>query len=85
MPEITYPEYDFSFVIEQVLFEQGTLLVKYMPVNTALTSYTYNIPILPTLDMSNLKEYVKQWAPNDRWFAQETILNNGDTLLGATS
>jgi hypothetical protein len=85
MPEITYPEYDFSFVIEQVLFEQGTLVVKYMPVNTQLTSYTYNIPILPTLDMSNLKEYVKQWTPNDRWFAQEIILNNGTTLLGATS
>lgn len=85
MAEIIYPEYDFSFVVEQLLFEQGTMVVKYTPTNTTLTSYSYSIPILPTIDMANLKEYVKEWAPKDRWFAQEFILNNANTLMGASA
>lgn len=80
---IQYPQYDFTFEIVQTLFEQGTVIVKYIPVNTNLTNYEYNVPILPTFDTNNLKEYFKQWVPNDRWFAQETILNNTN-LVGVT-
>lgn len=85
MAEIVYPDYDFTFVVEQLLFEQGTMIVKYTPTDTRLTAYSYNIPILPDIDPNNLKEYVKTWAPRDRWFAQETILDSGDALLKAAS
>lgn len=85
MAEIVYPEYDFTFVVEQLLFEQGAMIVKYIQTDTRLTAYSYNIPILPDIDANNMKEYVKTWAPRDRWFAQETILNSGDALLKATS
>ena len=78
-----FPKHDYTYSIEQLLFEQGTMLVKYMPVNTALPSVTINIPIWPGLDLNNMKPYLDNWAPNDKWFAQEMILNNGDSLLGA--
>lgn len=85
MTEPIYPDYDFTFVVEQLLFEQGSMIVKYIPVDTRLTSFSYNIPILPDIDLNDMKNYVKTWAPKDRWFAQEMILNNENTLLGANA
>lgn len=83
MIQNTFPQYDFTFEILETRFEQGTINVRYIPVNTNLTNYEYNIPILPTFDPNNLKEYLSQWTPNDRWFAQETILNHSN-LVGTT-
>jgi G:T/U-mismatch repair DNA glycosylase len=83
MTDNEYPKYEFTFEILQTLFEQGTIHIKYTPLNTNLTVYEYNIPILPNFDPNNLKQYVAQWAPNDRWFAQETILNHTN-LIGTT-
>lgn len=78
----TFPEIEYTFTVEQVLFESGTILVKYMPVNESLASITYNIPIWPDMDLNNLKPHVNRWAPFDRWYAQSLILTSGNTLLG---
>lgn len=83
MTELEYPHYEFTFEILETKFEQGTIQVKYTPVDTSLTVYEYNIPILPSFDVNNLKVYVSQWAPNDRWFAQKTIIANVN-LVGVT-
>lgn len=76
MAEIIYPQYDFTFEILSSSFETGTLTVKYIPVNTDFTTFEYIVPILPSFDITNLKAYVLEWCPNDRWFAQETILSS---------
>lgn len=80
----TFPKYDYTYTVEQLLFEQGTMVVCYKPVNQTLISITYNVPIWPGLDLTNMKTYLDNWAPNDKWFAQETILNSGNNLLGTT-
>jgi len=80
-----FPKYEYTFIIEQLLFEQGTMLVKYMPVKETLISVTYNIPIWPGIETSEIKIYVDKWAPHEKWFAQETILSMGSNLLGVKS
>jgi len=83
MATIVFPNYDFTFVIEQLLFEQGSMVVKYTPTDVRLTSISYAIPLLPTIDFNNLKAYVAEWAPKDKWFAQQTILESSNQLLNA--
>lgn len=77
-----FPKYEYTFTIEQLLFEQGTMLVCYKPVNETLISVTYNVPIWPGHDLANMKPYLDNWAPHDKWYAQETILTTGNNLLG---
>lgn len=83
LPE--FPKYEYSYQVMQLLFEQGTMVVKFLPTNPDLMSITYNIPIWPEMDLQNLKPYLDKWAPNDKWFAQELILNNGNNLLGSAT
>lgn len=83
MTTLVYPEYEFTFVIEQLLFEQCSMVVKYTPVDARLTSISYAIPIQPTLDLADLKTYVSQWAPKDKWFGQQMILEHENVLLNA--
>lgn len=80
----SFPEIEYTFTIEQLLFESGNLLVKYTPVDTTLTSITYSIPIWPDMDLNNMKPHVNKWAPFDRWYAQSLILTAGNTLLGSS-
>lgn len=75
-----FPVIDYTFEIKQTLFEMGTIIVKYTPVDERLTAIEYNIPIWPTMDLNNLKPYVDQWAPYDKWYAQGLILDNPETL-----
>lgn len=83
MSTVVFPEYEFTFVVEQLLFEQGAMIVKYTPSDERLTSIKYTIPMLPTMDVNNMKSYVTEWAPRDKWFAQQMILENGEKLLNA--
>lgn len=77
-----FPKYDYTYVIEQLLFDQGTMLVKFTPTDIRLAPVTYNIPIFADIDVNNIKPYLDNFAPNDKWFAQDTILNHGSTLVG---
>jgi hypothetical protein len=78
----TFPEIEYNFSMEQLLFESGSILVKYTPVDERLTSITYNIPIWPDMDLNNMKPHVNRWAPFDKWYAQSLILTAGNTILG---
>lgn len=85
MDSVIFPTYDFTFVVEGLLFEQGAMTVKYTPTDTRLTSITYTIPIQPDININNLKPYVAKFAPNNKWFAQEIILNNSSSLINASA
>lgn len=77
-----FPTIEYTYKVEQLLFEQGTMLVKYIPNDITLTSIVYNIPIMPNMDINNLKSYLNTWAPFDKWYAQSVILSQGKALLG---
>jgi len=79
----TFPDYEYTFEVEQFLFDQGTMLVNYKPKNKNLMSVKYNIPIWPGMDVNNMKPYLDNWAPKEKWFAQEKILElNNITIKG---
>jgi hypothetical protein len=77
-----FPAIPYSYKVEQLLFEQGTMLVKYLPDDVSLPSVTYNIPIWPDMDVNDLKPYVDKFAPYDKWYAQSLILKAGNLILG---
>lgn len=80
--EQTFPQFDYTFTIQQLLFDQGTMLIKYLPTNTALSAIVLNVPIWPSMDMNDMKTYLDNFAPNEKWFAQQIILNHSDQLIG---
>lgn len=80
--EQTFPQFDYTFTIQQLLFDQGTMLIKYLPTNTALSAIVLNVPIWPSMDMNDMKTYLDHFAPNEKWFAQQIILNHSDQLIG---
>jgi hypothetical protein len=79
-----FPTYDYTFTVEQLLFDQGSMAVRYLPVDVNLSAIVLYLPIWPSLDLADMKTYTDHFAPNDKWFAQETILNHGNTLTGTT-
>ena len=85
MTEPNFPDYDFTFVIEQLLFERGIMVVKYTPVDNTLTSISCTVGIWPDMDINNLKPYLAKWAPKDKWYAQEMILKHGHILTNSQS
>ena len=76
-----FPSREYTFIVKEILFERGTLLVQYIPSDVNLTSVTYNIPIWPDIDVNNLGPYVDRWAPLGAWYAQTVILEHGSTLI----
>lgn len=77
-----FPEYEFTFTITKMLFESGQLEVIYKPVDERFTNFTLAIPVPSDFDPSNPRASVELWAPHERWFAQEMILANEQSLLG---
>jgi hypothetical protein len=84
-PEYNFPKYEYTFTIQSLHFDQATMLVEYSPVDTRFTKLSYAIPILANFDPANLTEYVSNWAPYNKWFAQEMLLTHGDNLVGANT
>lgn len=80
--EQTFPKFDYTFTIQQLLFDQGTMLIRFLPTNTALSAIVLNVPIWPSMDMNDMKTYLDNFAPNEKWFAQQIILNHSDQLIG---
>lgn len=81
--EIVFPEYEFNYEVVSLHFEVAQFNVLYKPVDPRLTNIELSLPILPNMDLNDLKPYVKMFAPNDRWYAQLVILDNSSKLLGA--
>lgn len=81
--QLNFPKYDFSFKVLGLHFDAGTMLVKYTPTDIRLSSVDLAILIDATFDMTDLKGYVAKYAPNDKWFAQDMILQHESTLIGA--
>lgn len=79
-PEMS--KYEYTYKVVSIAFESATMLVEYTPVDVKYTTITYNLPILATFDINNVKAYVDQFAPHEKWYAQDMILQHGDTLLG---
>lgn len=79
-----YPTYDYTFKILNLFFDKASMAVKFIPTNTSLTAFEFALPIRPEMDVNNLKPYLDNFAPNDRWYAQEVILANSNTLMGNT-
>jgi hypothetical protein len=77
-----FPVYDYTFTVEQLLFDQGTMLIRYLPVDETLSAIVLNIPIWPSMDLNDLKTYTGHFAPNDKWYAQKMILNHSSQLTG---
>lgn len=81
--DTNYPQYDFTYKVLNTYFDSGSILVEFTPTDTKLPSMTYNIPIDASFDVNNMKEYLKKYAPYEKWFAQEIILQHGDILTGS--
>jgi hypothetical protein len=84
-PEFNYPKYEYTFEVTNTFFESGTFEVKYMPKKETLMSVSYTLPILATFNVTDIGSYVDNWAPHDRWFAQEFIIKNENLMKGAIS
>jgi hypothetical protein len=82
-----YPEYAYTFNVLAINAQSGNanIVVNYIPENKNLTNITLKIPILPNLNPNNMAEYVEQWVPYQKWFAQETLLNYESILLSANT
>lgn len=81
--EFNFPQYEYTHEIVALMFESGAVEVKYIPQDTRFTIFTFIIPLLPTFDPSNVSEYFKQWAPFDKWYAQEVMIQHKDSFLGS--
>lgn len=77
-----FPKFAYTYKIVTINYESAHILVEYTPVDTKYTKLTYNLPILPSFNINDVDGYVEQFAPHDRWYAQDVILQYGDTLLG---
>ena len=82
--EIVFPEYEFTYEVTAIHFEIAQFDVMYTPVDSKLTSISFSLPILPEMDVNNLTPYIKKFAPHQKWYAQEVILNHSQIILGAT-
>lgn len=80
-----YPKYEYTFKVVSLSAETGTILVDYLPKNESLAKITINLPILANFDPSKLEDLVDAFAPHNKWFGQETIINYESVLLGANS
>lgn len=77
-----FPTYEYTFKVITINYETAHFLVEYTPTDTKYTKITYNLPILPTFDINDVAAYVEKFAPHDKWYAQDIILQHGDALLG---
>lgn len=78
-------KYAFTYNIKQVNVQDGYILVEYMPVDTSLTAYTYNLPTFTRKDDGTLKtidEVINDFAPYHMWESQELLKS---TMLLNTS
>ena len=78
-----FPKYPYTFLVVEAHYERGMLEVKYMPNDSRFIFITYTIPIEPDFDPNNLTTYVDKWAPHDKWFAQDMLLQHSATLVGS--
>jgi len=83
-PEEVFPTYEYTYTVEGLLFDQGAVAIRYLPTNTNLPAVVLNLPLWPSMDINNLAAWVARFAPNEKWYAQEMILNHGNTILGNT-
>ena len=77
----TYPKYEYTFAVLNLLFDRGAMNIKFIPANTTLTAFDLVVLIRPEMDVNNLKPYLDNFAPNSKWFAQEVILAHGAILM----
>lgn len=77
-----FPNYEYTFVVQKLLFDMGCMEVKYTPVDTTLSAIVLIVPIWPDLDVNNMKPYLDEFMPKDKWYAQQVITNHGNTILG---
>jgi hypothetical protein len=79
---IDYPKYEYTYKVISISFDTAHFLVDYFPTDTRFIKITYNLPILTTFKIDEINEYIDQWAPHDKWYAQEIILQHGNSILG---
>lgn len=79
---IDYPKCEYTYKVISISFDTAHFLVEFIPLDIKYAKITYNLPILTTFDIDTIGEYIEQWAPYDKWYAQELILLHGDTILG---
>lgn len=82
VPTPEFPKYQYTYKVVSLSFDSPHMLVDYIPTQETLAKITLNLPIFPTFDINDVDGYVEQFAPHDKWYAQELILTHGDTLLG---
>jgi hypothetical protein len=76
-------KFDYTYAVQKLLPESGSMLVEYTPTDTTLTKITYNIPIRVEMDINDIAGWVDNFAPQDKWYAQHLILNSSHILLGS--
>ena len=84
-PALQFPKYTYTFTVLSLNFDSSTILVEFTPTDTRFTKITLALPIMANFNLSSLETYVETWAPHQKWFAQEIMLNHGDALIGASS
>jgi len=76
-------KFDYTYTVQKLLPESGSMLVEFTPTDTTLTKIVYNIPIKVEMDINDIAGYIDIWAPQDKWYAQYLILNSSHILLGS--
>jgi hypothetical protein len=84
-PRTDFKKYLYSFEVISIQYERASFEVKFIPNDPTLMSITYGLPFDADFDITQLASYVERFAPHDKWFAQEMILNHGNALLKAKS
>lgn len=76
----------YTYKIEQLDIPNGTMVVKYTPSDTSLTSISYNIPVLFNEDGTQkpLMDNIDHYAPNREWNAQKFLKENAEALINST-
>lgn len=77
-----FPTYEYTCTVENVLFEAGTIVVKYLPTDTRFAAQTLHLPIWPDFDINDKMTYFAKFAPHDKWYAQEMILTHEAAIKG---
>lgn len=80
-------KYEFTYTIKQIDITNGDVLVEYLPTDTNLVKYVYNIGAYgrtETGELKTIEQTIIDNAPHGMWETQEMLLLNHDNILNKT-
>ena len=80
-------QYEYTYTIKSVDVTNGHILVEYLPTDALLTKFTLNLYVAQKNEDGSQKTFeqlISEYAPHERWEAQELLTTNYDILLNKT-